>query len=486
MKLFSRLEKSRSFWFLLIISVVFFFLRWPSLFEPYWYGDEGIYQAVGMLINDGAKLYSGAWDNKPPLLYVLYALFNSDQYALRILSLFFGLFSVWAFYFVVKRILPKSKYAAFISTSLYAFAFGTRLIEGNIANAENFMLLPILASAYIIVSGDYIKKAWHFRFHLLSGFLMSLAFLTKIVAVFDFMALLFFILIDHEKDLKDKFGNRTLPFIAGFALPVVSILGYFFLTNNFKDAINGFLFSNVGYVGYGNEFIIPQGLLYVKAGLLLGFLGFVFWKRKKIPRNVLFTTVWFAFSLFSAFFAQRPYTHYLIMLLPSFCLMVGAIIEEKKTRIVLIIFLVIGYLAIVNIFNLKRDKLINHYTNLIAFCSDKKDASSYQAFFDGNTPRDYDLARYIKAHTTKDESIFLWGNNAQIYKLAEKTPIMRYTVAYHITNYPTGLSEMENAIRTKEPKLIVVMPNVPEFPMKLINYEEKIDIRGVKIYEKVF
>ena len=485
MKLFSRLEKSKSFWFLLIISVVFFFLRWPSLFEPYWYGDEGIYQAVGMLINNGQSLYSGAWDNKPPLLYVLYAIFNSDQFALRVLSLFFGLFSVWAFYFIVKRLLPKSKYAVIISTSIYVFAFGTRLIEGNIANAENFMLLPILISAYIIVSGDYIKKAWHFRFHLLSGFFMSLAFLTKIVAVFDFMALLFFILIDHEKDLKDKFGNRALPFILGFVLPTIVTLGYFFLTNNFKDAINGFLFSNVGYVGYGNEFIIPQGLLYIKAGLLAAFLGFVFWKRKKIPRNVLFASAWFAFSLFSAFFAQRPYTHYLIMLLPSFCLMVGTIIEEKKTRILLIIFLVAGYLAIINTFNLKG-KIIQHYTNLIAFCSDKKDVASYQAFFDGNTPRDYDLARYIKANTTSDESIFIWGNNAQVYKLADKTPIMRYTVAYHITNYPTGLSEMENAIRTKSPKLIIVMPNVPEFPMNLASYEEKIDIRGVKIYEKIF
>lgn len=485
MKLFTRLEKNASFWFLLIISVIFFFLRWPSLFEPYWYGDEGIYQAVGMLLNNGQSLYSGAWDNKPPLLYVLYALFNSDQFALRILSLFFGLFSVWAFYFIVKRLLPKSKYAAITSTSLYAFAFGTRLIEGNIANAENFMLFPILVSASLIVSADNMKKAWHFRSHLLAGFLMSLAFLTKIVAVFDFAALLFFILIDHEKDLKDKLLNRSLPFIIGLGLPVVTVLGYFFLTNNFQDAINGFLFSNVGYVGYGNEFIIPQGLLYIKAGLLAAFLGFVFWKRKKIPRNVLFASVWFAFSLFSTFFAQRPYTHYLIMLLPSFCLMIGTIIEEKKTRALLAIFLIVGYIAVINTFNLKG-KIIQHYTNLIAFCSDKKDVSSYQSFFDGNTPRDYDLARYIKANTTKDESIFIWGNNAQVYKLAEKTPIMRYTVAYHITNYPTGLSEMENAIRTKEPKLIIIMPNVPEFPMKLINYEERIEIRGVKIYEKVF
>lgn len=485
MKLISRLEKNASFWFLTITSIMFFLLRWPSLFEPYWYGDEGIYQAVGMLLRNGEPLYSGAWDNKPPLLYVLYAIFNSDQFALRILSLLFGLFSVWVFYFIAKKLLSKSRYGAIISTSIYTFAFGSRLIEGNIANAENFMLLPILLSACIIVYGDFVKKVWHFKFHLLSGFFLSLAFLTKIVAAFDFLALLFFILIDHEKDLKDKIGNRAVPFILGFAAPVILVLGYFFLTNNFKDTLNGFLFSNVGYVGYGNEFIIPQGLLYIKSLLLIGFLGFIFWKRKKIEKNVLLAAVWFAFSLFSAFFAQRPYTHYLIMLLPAFSLLAGTIIEEKKTRIFLSVFLVIGYLLVINTFNFKG-KLIQHYTNLIAFCTNQKDVSSYQAFFDRNTPRDYEIAKYIKSNTAKDESIFIWGNNAQVYKLSEKTPIMRYTVAYHITNYPTGLFEMKNAINNKKPKLIIVMPNVPDFPFPLINYDQKIDIRGVKIYEKTF
>ena len=63
MKTIEKLEKNFSFWFLVFASLLFFILRWPSLFEPYWYGDEGIYHAVGMLINSGESLYSGAWDN---------------------------------------------------------------------------------------------------------------------------------------------------------------------------------------------------------------------------------------------------------------------------------------------------------------------------------------------------------------------------------------------------------------------------------------
>ena len=148
-----------------------------------------------------------------------------------------------------------------------------------------------------------------------------------------------------------------------------------------------------------------------------------------------------------------------------------------------------GYISIkLNIFFPRsnfKGKIIRHYTNLLQFCSDKKDLASYQAYFDGNTPRDYELARYIRMNTKKDESIFVWGNNAQLYKLSEKTPIVRYTVAYHITGFPLGLKDTENAIKNKKPKFIILMPNVAEFPFSLSNYNERIDIRGAKIYEKV-
>lgn len=484
MKLMSRLEKSASFWFLLIISVVFFILRWPSLFEPYWYGDEGIYQSVGMLIRSGEPLYSGAWDNKPPLLYVLYAIFNSDQFLIRTVSLIFGLASVWVFYLTAKKLFAKSEKSVVISTAFFAVLFGTRVIEGNIANAENFMLLPILLSAYLIVSTDFVKKILIHRFAFLAGIILSLAFLTKIVAIFDFLAFGSFLFVDPKKSFKEKFTQKLIPFVLGFSIPVALTFAYFSATNNFKDFFDAFLFSNVGYVGYGNKFIIPQGLLYLKAAALGSFIGFLFLKRNSINRNALFVLIWFAFSLFNTFFAQRPYAHYLLVLLPSFSLMIGAILSSKKEKFFILLFLLIGLLAVLNTFKLKA-KFIPYYSNLIAFCSDKKDLTSYQSFFDGNTPRDYELARYIKSNTKKSDSIFIWGNNAQVYKLSNKIPIMRYTVAYHITNYTTGISEMENAINTKKPKLIILMPNVPSFPLPLNDYNEKINIRNATIYEKV-
>ena len=484
MKLIARLEKSSSFWFLLFISFIFFLLRWPSLFEPYWYGDEGVYQAVGMLLRNGASLYSGAWDNKPPLLYLLYALFNSDQFVIRTVSLIFGLASVWVFYLIARRLFAKSEKSVVIATSFYVVMFGTRIIEGNIANAENFMLLPILISSYFVISTDFVKKIWINRISFLAGLILSLAFLTKMVAVFDFFAFGSFLFVDPEKSFREKFIQKLIPFVLGFSIPVLLVMSYFFVTNSFKDFLNAFLFSNVGYVGYANKFIIPQGLLYLKMVFVASFVFLLLLKRNSVPRSMIFVLIWFSFSLFNAFFSQRPYTHYLLILLPSFTLMIGLIISEKRFRLLVGGFLFVSF-VIININFKFHGKLLAYYSNLLAFCSDKQDLNSYQSFFDINTPKDYELARYIKSNTKSADSIFIWGNNAQLYKLTNKPPILRYTVAYHITNYPNAISEMDNAINTKKPKLIIIMPNVGSFPLALNNYNEKVNIRDVKIYEKV-
>ena len=60
----------------LLIAATFaltFVLRYPSFFEPRWYGDEGIFASVAASLRHGHMLYSGAWDNKPPLIYFTYA-----------------------------------------------------------------------------------------------------------------------------------------------------------------------------------------------------------------------------------------------------------------------------------------------------------------------------------------------------------------------------------------------------------------------------
>lgn len=477
----ARLEKAKDFWFLLIISFVFFLLRLPSLFEPYWYGDEGIYQVIGMALNKGRLLYAEIWDNKPPLLYILYALFSSDQFTLRLVSLIFGLFSVIAFFFLAKLLFSSHQKTVFFATALFAILFATPFLEGNIANAENFMLLPIILSAILIFRTTQVKKPQLF----IAGFLLSIAFLFKVVAIFDFAAFFMFILFITYKGREYIFLQikKVSPFLFGFFLPIFITALFFIFVGAFWDFFNAAFFQMVGYVGYGNAFLIRQGLLFIKLILLSLFLLFLFLKRGVFSVNALFILSWLAFSLFNALFAQRPYTHYLLVLLPSFVLFLGLILQtRKKANFLALLFLLIILTSNFRVYG----KIPQYYQNFISLIKGDKSVSSYRAFFDSSTPRDYALSEFLKAHTKKKDEIFIWGNNAQVYALVGKLPPGRYTVAYHITASKASLIETKRKLKEQNPRFIIIMPKQGQLPYSLSNYSLRFILDEISIYERIF
>lgn len=494
MKLLIRLEKNKSFWFLLLISFIFFLLRLPSLIEPNWYGDEGIYQVIGMAVNSGSILYSGIWDNKPPLLYLTHALFNGDQFGVRLTSLFVGLFSVWGFFYLSKKLFEKIK-ITIITTTFFAVFFAIPLIEGNIANAENFMLLPIIVAAF------FIYKTKDTKYLIATGLLLGIAFLFKIVAIFDLAAFLVFVFITNFPVEKLKSGDKwklekgkllyilhtTYYILLGFIVPLLIAISYFALNNALPDFLRATFFGNVGYVGYANKFIIPQGLLILKFLLLAGFVLLITVKREKISKASIFVLIWLAFSLFNALFSQRPYTHYVLVLLPSFCLLIGLILSERKINLkkffvfILIIFIAVLFTTF-KFYNLK--KTILYYQNALLFVTGKKDVNSYQMFFDKKTPRDYQLASFIKIHTNKNDHIFIWGDSAQIYALSKTLPINKYTVAYHIVQNKQAIIQTQKDLDVKKPKYVIVLPESRVLLFKLTGYTNKFYLSGSTIYER--
>lgn len=515
MKLINRLEKSKPFWFLLFIFTLFFLLRAPSLIEPHWYGDEGIYQVLGLAINDGRMLYSEIWDNKPPLLYVTYALFNSDQFMVRLASLFSGLLAMITLFFLSQKIFANLR-ASIITTTLFTILFATPYLEGNIANAENFMLLPIILAGLFVYRLSTQKLAKEFSFFnshfsfFLPGCLLGIAFLFKIVAVFDLAAFFIFLLfvnlpkkfswkefmqifnhesriINHESWFFPLIHN-SLFLILGFLTPLIFTLFYFLLNNALPDFIRATFFGNIGYVGWGNKFIIPQGFLILKILLLFIVLFMLFFQRNRLSKSSLFIFLWVAFGLFNAFFSQRPYTHYVLVTLPSICLFVGlmAANKNKKIKVLLggILFLILVIItASFNFYPLR--KTILYYQNAISFVTGTKDITSYQSFFDRKTPRDYEIASFIRNNTKSEDNVFIWGDSAQIYALSNKLPLDKYTVAYHITQSNNAISAMQTTINTINPKYIIVLAEAPNFPFRLTGYSDPLLINTTLIYEKI-
>ncbi len=478
MKILKGLESNKQFWFVVFTTFLFFILRLPSLFEPLWYGDEGIYQVIGTALNHGKLLYSQIFDNKPPLLYWLYSFLHSDQFTVRLVSLLFGALSVVIFFLLSKKLFAnkKNNNISYLTTLVFTILFGLPTLEGNIANAENFMLLPIIASAFLIINQ---KKFF------IAGLLLGIAFLFKIVAVFDFSAFIVFCFILNINSLKKEIKLTSI--IVGFFLPALLVSLDFLFNGTFIDFIKAAFIANVSYVSYGNKIGSLPLFLLIKLILLGGFLLFLFGKRKQINSGTLFVLIWLSFSLFNAFFSQRPYTHYLLTLLPSFSLMTGIILFDKKYQKITTLFFLITILIVIKGFGIPNfTRSVYYYQNFISYVMGKKTTTQYQAFFDKNTPFDYEIARFIRPKLDKNDTIFVWGNNAQLYQLVGVVAPTKYIVAYHISNYKDGPITTKQAIEKTKPKFIVIMTNNNSIPFSLISYLRIININNATIYERIF
>src|SRR3990167_7150626 len=105
-------------WLLVIILLLTFLLRFPSLFEPFWYGDEGIFAAVARNLNLGGVLYETAWDNKPPMIYLTYQLiFN-----------FFGVSMFWLRLVAAVTVLATAAIVYEIAQALYQNGTGQGIL----------------------------------------------------------------------------------------------------------------------------------------------------------------------------------------------------------------------------------------------------------------------------------------------------------------------------------------------------------------------
>src|SRR3989338_3155779 len=372
--------------FLGLTLILFYLLRLPSLIEPYWYGDEGIYQVIGMAMNQGRVLYGEIWDNKPPVLYIIYALFNGDLFSVRFLSLIFGGLSVVVFFMLSKKLF-KNQLSIYVSTFFYSIIFALRFYDE------------------ISFSKRKLKKT-----------------IRKIVFGFEQEAVL----------------------LIAFLSPVLLTAFYFLLMGVFPDFYRAVFSQNVGYVGHGNYLFFPMGFLYLKVLLLLFSILIILKYRKIFGAPGVLILTWLSFSIFNAMFSQRPYTHYLLVLLPSFSLFLGYILENKK----LLAFTLPLAVILISVISLNfkfYSKIIPYYSNYLNFMMAKKSLEKYQSFFDRIPPRDYEISRFIQAKTRDHEEIFLWSDSGQIYALSNKLPPGRYIVSYHITFYKEAINEKKKA-----------------------------------------
>jgi hypothetical protein len=442
--------------FFLIITLLFLILRLPSLFEPYWYGDEGIYLVLGQAIRKGLVLYRDIHDNKPPTLYYLAAIAKTVFGFRLLLAVFMGLA-----YFYYQRLVEKlfSPTFARVATVLFLVISSIPLVEGNIANAEVFMLFPTILGIYYFL---FSTSKWRFLF---SGLSLGLAFTLKVPVAIEFALLMAWVLAVNEKGFNlAKIFSSWIQLGVGFALPIVVQFIYY----SARGAGNVFLFSallqNFGYLsswstGSHSGGATSGGLVY--RGILLAIswltLYFLYWK-KFITKYFLFVSTWFCATLFGALLSTRPYPHYLVQVLPPLVLLVislFAVSSKVSNRLISIFLIAVLALSLVK-YKFYFYPVLSYYRNFYSHVF-KLNSTEYRNYFGSRVDDTYKIADFIKSNTTDSEQIFIWGDEPYIYALSSRLPVGRYTVAYHVADFNQYANTFSELL-VKFPKVIIYYP----------------------------
>jgi 4-amino-4-deoxy-L-arabinose transferase-like glycosyltransferase len=450
---------------LCIILAVALILRIPSFFEPYSYGDEMIYLTLGEAVRQGKTLYLFAHDNKPPLLYLTAALAGNLFWFKAILA-FWALATVVVFWRFVEALFPKKENLQKVATTIFALLTTLPLLEGNIANAELFMIGPTIGALLILWTKKLSTKNL-----LTAGVLFSVSTLFKVPAAFDLPVIIFFWLIVGGLKLKNikEVIKRTIFIAIGYLIPILLTFGWYFMKGAFSQYLVAAYLQNVGYLSsfrpedVRDPFFVRNGPLLLRFFLVL-FGSFLIWLfRKKLSKQYIFLSLWILFSLFAVTLSERPYPHYLIQSVPAISVLFAMLFTLDNIEQSLVIFPLALTLIPPVYYNFWHYKTLPYYQKFVNFALGNTSHEEYLKSFGGHIPPSYEIADFVIQSTSKDDSIFVWGSNSSlIYALSRRLPPIKYVAQYHINDFSSN-KEVITSLENQNPKLIIILDNSPVF-----------------------
>lgn len=473
----------------IILFLIFLILRIPSLFEPYWYGDEGIYLTLGQAIRKGVMLYSQIHDNKPPTLYYLAAI-SQTVFGFRFLLLLFMIPTIYFFNRLSQFFLSLK--GSKIATFIFVILTSIPLLEGTIANAEVFMLLPTIIGVLLLT-----KAKPNLKNIIFSGLFLGLAFTIKIPVAIEFAFLCFWLFIDDLDSFKKVFSKikNIIIFTIAFLLPITAWAIYYYFHGAFQEFLFASLLQNFGYISSwstGIQTASPAsgGIIIRFLMLLISWALIFFLKIKKIISSKFsFLLFWFSATIFGALLSARPYPHYLIQVLPPLVLIIVELFNFKDKKIeFLSLISVIFFISTLFKFKFYFYPVFSYYSNFYSYAIGQKSTSDYRKYFGSQINNVYEISEYIKNNTNPNDKIFVWGDEPYIYALSDRLPASKYTVAYHIVDF-NGYQITMDKIKANLPKFIVYyqMSNRPftELDRFIKNYNYVAQIIGNTIVFKL-
>lgn len=453
----SKLSRFKTHLWIVFFLIFFIILRIPSLFEPHWYDDEGIYASVAYALEHGKTLYIDIFDNRLPAMYYLFRLATTENRLIfvRILNLLAGIITLSGIYFSCLRLrLKKGTLFALLFAVWY---LGSPRLEANIANTENFFL-PLTIWAIWFILTPTSRRAFF------SGILFGCAFIIKFQPFFTYLAVLTYFLVETKKDLGERFKIITI-FIWGFILPVFLTFTFLFFKGNLNEAIRFGLLNNVAYTTYyAHEGIATSTKIFLLI-IPLVFTIICYW-RKKITASLALLLLLLSFDYFGAILSGRKYEHYLLQTIPTLALLIGYIVNILQSKIntiiklfICLIFIIVIKIGITIFYQGTRTPVqmpvVNYYKEFLSFITNKPLSESRLPFRFNSEDEKLQIIRKVPDiyHT---QNIYFYTNDPWVYDFAHIVSPTFFVSAYHLYLLSGGEERLIADLQKTHPKLVLV------------------------------
>lgn len=451
------IRSSKGAWLGLFLLVgVVIALRWPTFGFEVWNVDEAIHAAVARTLQNGGILYRDAIDQRTPLSY----------YAVAALFTATGANNIWAMHALATALIVGTMVGLFLIGRKWrtpATGLGAALVYGIFSTSLFYPGDAYALNTEWFVAGFTTWAAWAFwrGAWTLSGLLFGLAFLSKQPALLDLGAPLL-VLVYHAWE--DRLAwrqslRRGAKLLAGFTLPVALATGYFALHGALADFYFYAWQYNLRY--YAPEIapldralsaLKPFQLIWTHYPMML--VAFLLTTTFALLRSVqlrptaeekranglwLYVLIWSLTGLAGATASGRGFDHYYIQFLPACCLSLALgwsgltawawTAPTSRWRQA-------GVVVLTGLILLQYTQGVRHFHATARLPEDPSRRAG----------------EFIKAHTTPDERLFVWGYHPDLYLFADRRPASRFIYG----SFLTGLIPWTNVAADRDTAYAIV------------------------------